>query len=80
MANTTSTTETGEVTGTKDRLYNVIWFTEACSSSALQLVSYIQDAERHGDTELVEFFQKAQADSSKGAEQDKALLHARLNR
>jgi hypothetical protein len=70
--------ETGHVTGTKDKDYNITWFTEACLSNALRLESYIQDAEREGDTELATFFRKAQAESRKGAEQGKELLHKRL--
>jgi len=58
------------VTGTKDKTYNIIWFTEA----SLSLESYIQDAERDGDQELAEFFRKAQAESRKGGEQGKKLL------
>ena len=76
----TSTSETGNVTGTKDKDYNLIWFTEACLSNALRLEDYIQDADRDGDGELAEFFRKAQADSRKGAEQGKAMLAARLGR
>ena len=49
-----STSETGQVTGTKDKDYNLIWFTEQCLSNALRLESYIQDAERDGDSELAE--------------------------
>jgi hypothetical protein len=74
-----TTTETGQVTGTKDAHYNIIWFTEACLSNALRLQTYISDAERAGDTELADFFRKAQADSRKGAEQGKQLLRSRLN-
>jgi len=74
----TSTTEAGEQTGTKDKDYNLIWFTEACLSNALRLESYIQDADRDGDNDLAEFFRKAQADSRKGAEQAKDLLRSRL--
>jgi hypothetical protein len=70
--------ETGQVTGTKDKDYDIIWFTEACLSNALRLGTYIQDAEREGDTELATFFRKAQAESRKGAEQAKQLLRARL--
>jgi hypothetical protein len=70
--------ETGDVTGTKDKDYNVIWFTEQCLNNALRLESYIQDAERDGDDELATFFRKAQADSRKGAEEGKRLLKARL--
>ncbi len=74
----TSTSETGRVTGTKDKDYNILWFTEACLSNALRLESYIQDAERDGDSELAEFFRRAQGESRKGAEQGKELLRARL--
>nr|CEL17367.1 hypothetical protein [Kibdelosporangium sp. MJ126-NF4]CTQ91406.1 hypothetical protein [Kibdelosporangium sp. MJ126-NF4] len=73
-------TETGHVTGTKDKHYNIIWFTEACLSNVLRLETYVQDAERDGDSELADFFRKAQADSRKGAEQGKALLRNRLAR
>jgi hypothetical protein len=38
--------EPGQVTGTKDKDYDIIWFTEACLSNALRLETYIQDAER----------------------------------
>jgi hypothetical protein len=70
--------ETGDVTGTQDKDYNIIWFTEACLSNALRLESYIRDAERAGDNELAEFFRRAQSESRKGAEQGKALLASRL--
>jgi dUTPase len=69
----TQSTETGNVTGTVDKDYNLIWFTEACLSNVLRLETYIQDAERAGDSELAEFFQRAQADSRKGADQGKAF-------
>jgi hypothetical protein len=72
--------ETGQVTGTKDKDYDIIWFTEACLSNALRLETYIQDTEREGDTELATFFRKAQAESRKGAEQGKQLLRKRLGR
>jgi hypothetical protein len=65
----TSTEETGNATGTRDKDYNLIWFTEACLSNALRLGDYIQDADRDGDSDLAEFFRKAQADSRKGAEE-----------
>ncbi|MCW2859832.1 MAG: hypothetical protein JWP48_1540 [Actinoallomurus sp.] len=70
--------ETGHVTGTKDKDYNIIWFTEACLSNTLRLETYIQDAEREGDTELADFFRRAQAESRKGADQAKKLLSQRL--
>jgi hypothetical protein len=73
-----TSTETGNVTGTLDKDYNIIWFTEACLSNVLRLDTYIQDAQRAGDEELANFFRKAQSDSRKGAEQGKQLLRSRL--
>ena len=70
--------ETGQVTGTKDKDYNLIWFTEQCMSNALRLENYIQDAEREGDNELADFFRRAQSESKKGAEQGKTQLQKRL--
>lgn len=74
----TTAAETGDVTGTKDKDYNLIWFTEQCLSNALRLETYIQDAERDGDNELAELFRKAQSDSRKGAERGKSLLGSRI--
>lgn len=71
--------ETGHITGTKDKDYNIIWFAEACLKNALRLETYAQDATREGDTELAEFFKRAQGESRKGAEQGKELLRARLS-
>jgi hypothetical protein len=73
-----ATQETGQVTGTKDKDYNIIWFTEQCLSNALRMEVYAQDAERDGDEELATFFRRAQGESRKGAEQGKALLTSRL--
>jgi hypothetical protein len=71
-------TETGEYTGTKDKDYNIIWFTEQCLSNALRLEIYINDAEREGDNELAEFFRRAQTESRKGADKGKELLRSRI--
>jgi hypothetical protein len=70
--------EGGEITGTKDKDYNIVWFVEQCLSNALRLETYIQDAERDGNAELADFFRRAQGESRKGAEQGKELLRARL--
>ncbi|MFF1400897.1 hypothetical protein ACFVZD_45150 [Streptomyces sp. NPDC058287] len=75
----TGSAETGDVTGTQDKDYNLIWFVEACLNNSLRLETYIQDAERGKDTELADLFRKAQADSRKGAELGKQLLRTRLN-
>ena len=73
-----ATDETGHLTGTKDKDYNLIWFTEQSLSNALRLEDYIKDAERDGDNELAEFFRRAQAASRKGGEQGKDLLRKRF--
>jgi hypothetical protein len=70
--------EGGEVTGTRDKDYNIIWFVEQCPSNTLRLDTYVQDAERENDRELVEFFRRAQDTSRKGAEAGKGLLAKRL--
>lgn len=70
--------ETGDVTGTKDKDYNLLWFTQACLENALRLETYIKDAERDGDNEVADFFRKAQADSRKGAEMGKKFLASRI--
>ena len=71
--------EAGGATGVKDKNYNIIWFTEQSLSNALRLEEYIQDAERDGDSELADFFRRAQAESKKGADRGKELLKSRLD-
>lgn len=76
---TTRSVETGTVTGTLDKDYNLIWFTEACLDNALRLDTYIDDARRSKDTDLEDLFIRAQANSVQGAEEAKALLRSRLD-
>ena len=71
--------ETGTITGTKDKDYNIIWFTEQCLDNVLRLETYVQDADREGDGDLADFFRRAQETSRKGAEQGKQLLGQRLS-
>lgn len=73
-----SHSDTGNITGMPDKDYNILWFTEACLNNALRLEQYITDSRDAGDTELVDFFTRAQADSRKGADQGKHLLAERL--
>lgn len=68
----------GTLTGTPDKDYNILWFTEACLSNVLRLDQYIADAFDANDQELVAFFQRAQLESRKGAEEAKQLLAARI--
>jgi hypothetical protein len=74
-----SAQETGQVTGTKDKHYNLIWFTEQCLSNTLRLETYVQDAERDGDSELADLFRRAQEASRRGGEQGKEALRKRLS-
>ncbi len=73
-----SSEETGQVTGTKDKDYNLVWFVEQCLNNALRLETYAQDAERDGDQELADFFRRAQTESRKGGEQGKTMLAQRI--
>ncbi len=70
--------EAGNITGTKDKNYNLLWFTEQSLSNALRLETYIQDAEREGDNEIADLFRRAQEHSRRGGEEGKRLLQARL--
>jgi len=72
--------EAGNITGTKDKDYNIIWFTEQSLNNAARLETYIEDATRDGDDELADFFRRAQEASRKGGERGKQLLAGRLNR
>ena len=73
-------TETGHVTGLGlDKDYNLIWYAEHRLNNTLRLETFVQGAERSGDTELAEFFRKAQTDSRKGGELGKQMLRSRLS-
>ncbi len=37
-------TESGQVTGTKDKTYNMLWYTERFLGNALRLQTCVQDA------------------------------------
>jgi hypothetical protein len=71
--------EGGQVTGTKDKDYNIIWFTEQSLANALRLETYIKDAESDGDQELADFFRRAQEASRRGGERGKQLLASRMS-
>jgi hypothetical protein len=40
-----ATDESGRVTGTQERIYNLVWFTQRSLSNTLRLETYIKDAE-----------------------------------
>ena len=58
MNDSKSHNDGGQVTGTADKDYNIIWFTEQSLSNALRLETYIADAEQGGDRDLAEFFRR----------------------
>ncbi|QRO00956.1 hypothetical protein JRI60_18930 [Archangium violaceum] len=73
--------EAGEqVTGTKDENYDVISVLYHCLQGASEVGQYIQDAEKSGDQELVDFFRDYQEAQRDLAERAKNLLGARLMR
>ena len=49
-----ATQQTGHITGTADKDYNIIWFVEHCLDNALKMETFAQDAERAGDPELAQ--------------------------
>jgi hypothetical protein len=69
-------TEGGQVTGTPDKDYNIIWFVEQCLDNALRFETYVQDAELAGDRELAEFFRPAHGESRKGGRTGEAAASA----
>lgn len=73
-----NSTDTGTVTGTRDKTYNLVWYVEQCLANALRMETYIADAQRDGDDEVAGLFRRAQADSRKGAELGKRLLAPRI--
>jgi hypothetical protein len=62
----------------RDKNYDLIAVIQATLKNAWKLETYIQDAEREGDRELVEWFSKIQENSRKAGDQGKHLLAQRL--
>ncbi len=63
----------------KDKNYNLVCVLEASLRNAWSMQTYIEDAEREGDSELAEWFRKIQHNSLKAGDQGKQLLRARLD-
>ncbi|WP_241982938.1 MULTISPECIES: hypothetical protein [Cryobacterium] len=62
----------------RDKNYNLIWALEASLYNIWKLDTYIQDAEREGDSDLAEWFSKIQHNNRKAGEQGKRMLAERL--
>lgn len=71
-------TETGEITGTMDKDYNLLRYIENCLENAWRIENYRRNAERENDSALAALFTMAQEDNRKGAEIGKKLLASRL--
>jgi hypothetical protein len=65
-------------TGTRDEHYNVISVLYHALQGAETCATYLQDAERAGDQDLVQFFREVQGAYLKLADGGKALLRQRL--
>lgn len=61
-----------------DPNYNLVWALEASLHNVWKLETFIEDAERAGDSELAEWFRKIQHNNQKAGEQDKHMLARRL--
>ncbi|MCP2166531.1 hypothetical protein [Goodfellowiella coeruleoviolacea] len=62
----------------KDKNYDLVNVVSDSLKYAWQMETYIKDAERQGDEELVTWFRKIQENNKKAGEQGKRLLLQRL--
>lgn len=67
-----------ELTGTKDKNYDLISILYHALEGAETYSRYIQDAENEGDQELAAFFREAHERSVEIAEKAKGLLRTRI--
>lgn len=67
-----------QVTGTKDKNYDLISILYHALEGAETYSKYLEDAEREGDAELLAFFKEAQERSVELAERAKDLLRTRI--
>lgn len=69
-----------QITGLKDKNYNLISALYHMLEAATSYDTYIQDAEKDGDKEAAEFFRKLQEQTIKYSQEGEKLLAARLNK
>jgi hypothetical protein len=65
-------------TGTRDEHYDVISVLYHALQGADTCATYLQDAERAGDQDLIQFFREVQGTYRQLADQSKTLLRQRL--
>ncbi|HEX6968220.1 MAG TPA: hypothetical protein VF174_05340 [Micromonosporaceae bacterium] len=62
----------------KDKNYDLVTVLQLSLEHSWRMQQYIEDAEREGDTELVEWFRKIRDNNLKAGNQGKAMLQRRL--
>lgn len=62
----------------KDKNYNLIWAVHEALENTWRLQSYIDDAQRQGDDELVQWFTRVQEANQQAGAEGKRLLAQRL--
>jgi hypothetical protein len=74
---TTVTTSAQQLTGVSDTVFNLgsVFYHAAEGSQVYH--KYIEDVERDGDQELVEFFKEIQEQDAKRAQKAKSLINRR---
>jgi rubrerythrin len=72
---TTSASE--QLTGISDTVFNLGSVFYHAAEGGQVYAKYVEDAEREGDTEVVEFFREVQEQDARRAQKAKALLSTR---
>jgi rubrerythrin len=72
-----TTTGSERLTGISDTVFNLGSIFYHAAEGGQVYAKYIEDAQREGDTELVEFFREVQEQDAKRAQKAKALLSKR---
>jgi rubrerythrin len=72
-----TTTGSERLTGIGDTVFNLGSVFYHAAEGGQVYAKYIEDAEREGDTEIVEFFREVQEQDAKRAQKAKALLSRR---
>lgn len=61
-----------------DKNYNLVTVLQQALQNVWQLSSYIDDAQRENDDELVSFFEQVRSNNEEGARRAKQMLAGRL--
>ena len=69
--------ESEQATGLSDNVYNLTSVLYHAGEGGQAYDKYIEDAERDGDQELVEFFQEVRDEDARRAQKAKSLLGQR---